>query len=323
MKTNHINTLIFLTYLLFIIGCSSDKDEFFEDISPEFHSDMQNIYENSTIQFFDESTGNPTSWQWTFKGGTPSNSSEQNPNITYSREGVFKVSLTASNGGDSNSITKEGYVTVSGTLSNGLVAKYDLDGNGEDSSQFGNHGSIEFQVQTISNRKGMESSAMSFSDFGNYLGYIEVGDVDELKLTSEISISVWVNQNGMQYGWDAIVNKWTNGLGYYLGINPDGLTLRWNVSNQIIETNEQLPFEEWVHIVAIFNGAKLKLYINGAIVKVGDSTGELKDNNAPFTIGNQSVFTGSLTNKFNGGIDDVRIYNRELTSNEVMELYNE
>ena len=50
-----------------------------------------------TVQFTDLSVGQPTAWLWSFQGGTPSTSTEQNPVVVYSTPGVFSVELTASN----------------------------------------------------------------------------------------------------------------------------------------------------------------------------------------------------------------------------------
>jgi len=51
------------------------------------------------ISFFDHSTGNPTSWQWSFPGATPSSSNLQNPDsICYYTPGTYPVTLIVSNG---------------------------------------------------------------------------------------------------------------------------------------------------------------------------------------------------------------------------------
>ena len=62
-----------------------------------FSVDNQFIGAGTTVQFTDLSSNNPTSWQWSFPGGTPSYSTAQNPNITYSSNGTYDVSLTTSN----------------------------------------------------------------------------------------------------------------------------------------------------------------------------------------------------------------------------------
>lgn len=65
-----------------------------------------------TVTFHDLSTGPPTSWHWTFAGGNPSSSTEQNPVVTYPSTGNYDVSLTVTNGLGSNSITKSGYIQI-------------------------------------------------------------------------------------------------------------------------------------------------------------------------------------------------------------------
>jgi len=62
------------------------------------------------LSFHDWSMGNPTSWSWTFQGGTPSVSTLQNPLVTYFSTGTFSVSLTASNGYQTYTKTKTAYI---------------------------------------------------------------------------------------------------------------------------------------------------------------------------------------------------------------------
>jgi len=63
-----------------------------------------------TVTFTDESTNNPTSWEWDFgDGGT---STEQNPTYIYDTAGIYTVSLTAANNCGSDTETKVDYITV-------------------------------------------------------------------------------------------------------------------------------------------------------------------------------------------------------------------
>jgi Zn-dependent metalloprotease/PKD repeat protein len=65
------------------------------------------------VKFFDLSVNQPSSWTWTFEGGTPASSTAQNPVISYNTPGTYKVSLVATNIQGSNTSTKNGYITVS------------------------------------------------------------------------------------------------------------------------------------------------------------------------------------------------------------------
>jgi PKD repeat protein len=66
-----------------------------------------------TVNFTDLSTGSPTSWSWSFTGGTPATSTTQNPTaIQYNTAGIYTVSLTATNSNGSDVETKLNYITV-------------------------------------------------------------------------------------------------------------------------------------------------------------------------------------------------------------------
>ncbi len=65
-----------------------------------------------SIQFIDESQLNPTAWQWTFIGGTPINTSIQNPVIVYNTPGIFEVQLTTSNANGNHSFTLFNFIEV-------------------------------------------------------------------------------------------------------------------------------------------------------------------------------------------------------------------
>ncbi len=65
------------------------------------------------VQFFDISTNDPTSWSWTFEGGTPSTSTSQNPVITFNAPGTYNVTLTSANSTGNNTKAKDDYIIVS------------------------------------------------------------------------------------------------------------------------------------------------------------------------------------------------------------------
>jgi PKD repeat protein len=66
----------------------------------------------NSVQFTDQSTREPVSWNWSFPGGTPSSSIEQNPSVTYNSTGTYSVTLTVTNAAGSNSLTRTDYIQV-------------------------------------------------------------------------------------------------------------------------------------------------------------------------------------------------------------------
>jgi len=77
-----------------------------------FTADITTVVIGNSINFTDQSSNTPTSWSWTFTGGTPNSSTNQTPTITYSTIGLYDVSLTATNANGSNTLTKTGYIDV-------------------------------------------------------------------------------------------------------------------------------------------------------------------------------------------------------------------
>jgi PKD repeat protein len=66
----------------------------------------------ATIKFTDESIDLPTSWSWTFAGGSPATSTAQNPTVTYANTGVYQVKLVATNATGTDSITRTSFITI-------------------------------------------------------------------------------------------------------------------------------------------------------------------------------------------------------------------
>lgn len=83
-----------------------------------FKADSVSIEYGNQVHFSDISAGIPTSWQWTFTGGTPSSSTVQNPVITYATPGLYTVKLRISNTFGSDSLTRVSYIRVRGAAMN-------------------------------------------------------------------------------------------------------------------------------------------------------------------------------------------------------------
>ncbi len=82
-------------------------------IIANFKAGTVSVPEGGTVSFTDLSLGNPTSWKWVFEGGTPHQSTLQNPSdIQYAAPGSYKVSLTVSDGTKTNTETKTNFILV-------------------------------------------------------------------------------------------------------------------------------------------------------------------------------------------------------------------
>ena len=93
---------------LVITRYKNDFNPFYAD----FTADQTTICSGSTVNFTDLS-GLAATWSWTFEGGTPATSTDQNPSVTYNAGGTYDVTLTITDGyGHSTSETKEDYISV-------------------------------------------------------------------------------------------------------------------------------------------------------------------------------------------------------------------
>ncbi len=101
------------TVLFFSCG---DDDESPLLVEADFSVNDSSIVAGQEVTFTDNSTGEPTSWEWSFEGGDPSSSTAQDPKVTYTTPGVYPVILTASNGENSGTKEKEAFVKVVGPV---------------------------------------------------------------------------------------------------------------------------------------------------------------------------------------------------------------
>jgi PKD repeat protein len=78
----------------------------------DFDADPTTFNAGYSTQFHDLSSNNPTAWEWTFPGGTPATSTQQNPLVLYSAIGVYSVTLKATNAYGNSTLTKTDYIHV-------------------------------------------------------------------------------------------------------------------------------------------------------------------------------------------------------------------
>lgn len=81
--------------------------------SANFTANVTTVTAGGQVTFTDLSVYNPTSWSWTFTGGTPASYSGQNPPpIVYNTPGTYNVSLTVTNANGTDTQTNTAYITV-------------------------------------------------------------------------------------------------------------------------------------------------------------------------------------------------------------------
>ena len=153
-----------------------------------FTASATNINVGNSVTFTDQTINHPTSWSWTFEGGTPATSTNQNPVITYNTAGTFDVTLVATNELGSDTEAKVNYITVT-------MPPY--------CSSQGTTYSMEWiagvQVGTMNNTSG----AAGYTDFTSITCNLTGGSNVNVVLTPGFSGStyseywkIWIDYNG-------------------------------------------------------------------------------------------------------------------------------
>ncbi|HPQ34916.1 MAG TPA: FISUMP domain-containing protein [Tenuifilaceae bacterium] len=216
-------------------------------------------------------------------------------------------------------------------LSSGLIAYYPFNGNSNDGSGNGNNGTENGGVALTTDRFGAENSAYSFDGIDDY---ISLGVIQNY---ISHSFSGWFKIQGETSSYGVIVSKLYNDI-YYAknseiridGDHSNGFTISSQIgTGSIWEGVQYNPVDTsiWNHFVFIFDDTEktLKLYLNSSLVESKIISGYSDVESTPTYIGARPYWSGAdgTTFFFNGYIDDVRIYNRALTADEIRELYHE
>jgi hypothetical protein len=181
-----------------------------------------------------------------------------------------------------------------------------------DSSGTNNGGTLSGPIRTTAGKFG---GALTFDGVNDT---VVVADANSLDLTTGMTLEAWVRPTVLGGGWRTVMLKErTGGLAYALYGNEDGN--RPSV-HSFIGVNEydargtaQVPANQWTHLAATYDGANLRLYVNGTQTATRALTGSMVVSTGALRIGGNSVWP----EWFVGQIDEVRVYNRALTATEV------
>lgn len=208
------------------------------------------------------------------------------------------------------------------TLDSGLVAFYPMNGNVDDYSAWNNHG-INNGAYLVPDRHGVSNHAYAFD--GNT--HIAVPDSTSLDLTSQLTLTAWICvTNSRPDLLMGVVSKprSASGTGYRLGLRPGYLPemgVNDVVHNQGVVASNSVPVGVWTHIAGTLDGDEMCVYVNG-ILATRQIAGHISllNSSRPLYIGTEGI-SGSGDRSYRGLADEVRVYNRALTPQEIMSLF--
>jgi Concanavalin A-like lectin/glucanases superfamily/Bacterial Ig-like domain/Bacterial Ig domain len=199
-------------------------------------------------------------------------------------------------------------------LPGGVVAAYGFnEGAGTtltDLSGNGNNGTISSATWTAAGKYG---NALVFNGTN---AQVTVPNSTSLQLTTGMTLEAWVFPTTTPTGWRAVIDK--NVDGYFLMASTDlgnrpSVGGTWVAGSQNTFGPSVLAVNAWTHLAATFDGATVRLYVNGVQVASQAQTTALTTTNGTLQIGGDA-YPGEF---FAGRIDEVRIYNRALSAAEI------
>lgn len=228
---------------------------------------------------------------------------------------------------------------------NGLVGYWPFNGNANDESGIGNNGTADGATLT-SDRFGNVNKAYNFDGLNDVINLpLNSGQIAN---SSQFTIQYWILPDGtistsqtVFANWDSEPNvPFGTPVGFISGFNGDnsGYNIYTGyVNNFGVGSNSNINFSNWNHVIIVFDGSQTlvqdrqKVFLNG-ILQSNNFFCQNCSNNIPQTIGNIYNHTtiggryvgpqNILSEKFKGNIDDIGIWNRALTQEEITNLYN-
>lgn len=201
-------------------------------------------------------------------------------------------------------------------ITTGLIAYYPFDGNADDASGNGNHGTVVGAVLTT-DASGKENGAYEFNGLNTYINVPNSATISSPD--TELTMIAWVKP----YGWSKVgssfgpilmkSNAAGNAFQYRMGISG-GVIVALNNWNNGASSGTKIVFNQWHAVAVTFKDDTARMFYDGELVKTAALAGPMVPQNLPLDIGRD---VPGLVEFFYGKIDDIRIYNRELTPREV------
>lgn len=208
--------------------------------------------------------------------------------------------------------------------SSSAVARWAFDGDASDSWS-SNDGAVNGGLSWTSD--AIRGRAASFDGSS----YVNLGDSEDLgsNLGEAFALSVWVRPDSGDLDGstnDALskggANEWDN---YQVGIQNNQFFARVGTEGSYypkVSSQIKPAAGSWHHLVCIYDGEEIRLYVNGVVEdRNGDIAGSPNNISSAAKVGAFDP-EGTQDNRYwSGAVDDVRIYSKALSPEEIFELY--
>ena len=207
---------------------------------------------------------------------------------------------------------------VNWSVAAGLVNHFGFDGNLTDSVKNTDAALDGKQVMYVAGQLGQALELDGASVFN-------AGDSANFGYFDKFSIAAWVHASGDNGTLISRMTPVEEGAGYYIHLRDGRLQVnlikRWLDDAIRVESRESLPRDRWYHLAVTYDGSRLadgiRVYVDGQPIPLDVKLDRL---NQTFALLTEPLRIGGGQRSFIGGMDDVRIYGRDLAAMEVQLL---
>jgi hypothetical protein len=209
-------------------------------------------------------------------------------------------------------------------ITSNLIAHYKFNGNVNDATVNANHGTNSGALLT-KNRNSDNDYAYDFNGIDNSI--VIPNNPIISSVGQNVTITMWAYIREYDYAIDGkyyavLVCKANNedAADYRIAITENSFALINNGKMGVVNSSKLIPSLKWVHLACTISNTAAKVFINGE--KVGETTltGTYGlEKNSPLTLGRDDA--GGIE-YFGGKLDDIRIYSRALSENDITAVYN-
>ena len=200
---------------------------------------------------------------------------------------------------------------------NGLIGYWPLDGTGNDLTSGGNHLTNTGAVPTT-DRNGNANAAFSFNGSSQYM--VNSAPSFSFNPNDSFTVSIWYYKPALAGGVAIMFGNTLAGNFIWnlqsgtanqtqFGVNKQQSSWFWAIGSYNVGV--------WEHFVGVYQGGQMTLYKNGAVA----GTNTYTHTGAVAAVQPLNVGKGISGNFFNGSLDDIAIYDRALSVNEIGLLY--
>ena len=174
---------------------------------------------------------------------------------------------------------------------------------------------------------GKTGNALSLESVDSYVDF----GTSTLNLDSGLSVSLWIYRRGDNSAGsytESLISRCQYGYPFFIQLQNSGYIRTFIRGTEItqgayINSNTQSEDNEWTNVVMTYKSGERIIYVNGTLDKTDTTvTGNLFSASGGSTPNIRIGYNGTGSNSMWGFIDEVRIYNRVLSADDVLALYD-